>query len=67
MSLSVHINRLVSEHKALDAAIDHAESAGKVDDDALRQLKKKKLALKDQIVKLRSAKAGVKKIKKASV
>jgi hypothetical protein len=66
MSLSTYINSLVAEHKALDTAIEHMESASKVDSDSLRQLKKKKLALKDQIVKLRSAKAGVKQIKKES-
>jgi hypothetical protein len=43
MSLSTYINSLVAEHKALDTAIEHMESASKVDDDSLRQLKKKKL------------------------
>ena len=52
MSLENHINRLITEHQALDDEIDRAERTGRYDDDALHQLKKKKLALKDEIAKL---------------
>jgi hypothetical protein len=52
MSLQNHIDRLVGEHQALDDEIDRRERKGRYDDDALHQLKKKKLALKDEIAKL---------------
>ena len=54
MSLQNHINRLVTEHQALDDEIYRAERTGRYDEDALHQLKKKKLALKDEIAKLKA-------------
>ena len=66
MSIQNHIDRLVAEHKALDAEIARMEHSGQLADDALRQLKKKKLAIRDEVAKLRSAKSGAKKIRKAS-
>jgi len=62
MSLQNHINRLVAEHQALDDEIDRMERTGRYDEDALHQLKKKKLALKDEIAKL-TADADNKKAK----
>jgi hypothetical protein len=55
MSMDNHINKLRAEHQALDDEIDRMERTGRYDDDALHQLKKKKLALKDEIAKLSTA------------
>ena len=54
MSMDNHINKLRTEHQALDDEIDRMERTGHYDDDALHQLKKKKLALKDEIAKLKA-------------
>lgn len=45
---------LESEHRALDADIDRLSQTPPVDLLHVQRLKKKKLALKDQILKLRS-------------
>lgn len=45
---------LESEHRALDAEIDRMSQTPPIDLLAIQRLKKKKLALKDQIQKLRS-------------
>ncbi len=44
--------RLRSEHRALDDEISTLESGGALDQLTIRRLKKKKLALKDQITKI---------------
>ncbi|HRN83727.1 MAG TPA: DUF465 domain-containing protein [Hyphomicrobium sp.] len=44
--------RLRSEHRALDDEISTLESDGGIDQLTIRRLKKKKLALKDQITKV---------------
>ena len=54
MSMQNHINKLTAEHQALDDEIDRMERTGHYDHDALHQLKKKKLALKDEIAKLKA-------------
>ena len=40
------------EHRELDAAVKDMEASGRPDQLSLRRLKKQKLALKDQIVKI---------------
>ncbi len=40
-------------HADLDALIDHAASAAPIDELMMRRLKKRRLALKDQIARLR--------------
>jgi len=62
MSLDNHISKLTAEHQALDDEIDRMERTGRYDESALQQLKKKKLALKDEIAKL-TADADNKKAK----
>jgi uncharacterized protein YdcH (DUF465 family) len=52
MSMDNHINKLRAEHQALDDEIDRMERTGRYDESAMHQLKKKKLALKDEIAKL---------------
>lgn len=44
--------RLRGEHRALDDEISTLESGGALDQLTIRRLKKKKLALKDQITKI---------------
>lgn len=50
--LLVRLDALRREHRDLDEAIQSMESEVRPDQLALRRLKKQKLALKDQIVKL---------------
>ena len=50
--LRVRLEVLKREHRDLDEAIHALETAGRPDQLTLRRLKKQKLALKDQIVKL---------------
>ncbi len=45
---------LESEHRKLDAEIDRLMSNGPIDLLLIQRMKKKKLALKDQILKLKS-------------
>ncbi len=50
--LRIKLEVLRREHRDLDEAIHVLETAGRPDPLTLRRLKKQKLALKDQIVKL---------------
>lgn len=51
----VQLHELMLEHRDLDQMIDRLHEAVYVDQLQLRRLKKRKLALKEQIEKLRSA------------
>lgn len=48
----IRLGVLVREHRDLDEAIHALETAGRPDPLTLRRLKKQKLFLKDQIVKI---------------
>lgn len=50
--LQIRLEVLRHEHRDLDAAIHALEEAGLPDQLTLRRLKKQKLSLKDQIVKI---------------
>lgn len=50
--LRVRLEVLRREHRDLDAAVHALELSGRPDQLTLRRLKKQKLALKDQIVKI---------------
>ena len=50
--LRVKLEVLRREHRDLDEAIHALETSGRPDQLTLRRLKKQKLALKDQIVKI---------------
>jgi len=50
--LSIRLEVLRREHRDLDTAIDALEATARPDQLMLRRLKKQKLSLKDQIVKL---------------
>lgn len=50
--LLIRLQVLRQEHRDLDEAIHVVETSGRGDQLALRRLKKQKLALKDQIVKI---------------
>ena len=50
--LRIRLGVLVREHRDLDEAIHALETAGRPDPLTLRRLKKQKLFLKDQIVKM---------------
>ncbi len=50
--LRIKLNVLRREHRDLDEAINALELSGRPDALTLRRLKKQKLALKDQIVKI---------------
>lgn len=47
--------RLVAQHKSLDREIDKMESSGHFDEEQLKELKKRKLALRDEIHNLRNS------------
>ena len=44
-----HIGALQDKHRILDEQIDKMESTGMYEDEELHQLKKKRLALRDEI------------------
>jgi hypothetical protein len=50
--LRIRLEVLRREHRDLDAAVHALELSGRPDQLTLRRLKKQKLALKDQIVKI---------------
>ncbi|NEX46949.1 YdcH family protein [Pseudotabrizicola algicola] len=50
--LKIRLEVLRREHRDLDAAIHALEETGRPDQLTLRRLKKQKLSLKDQIVKI---------------
>ena len=51
--LEHRIKRLVDEHAAIDKRIDGLEKTGVFDDATIEVLKKQRLHIKDEIVKLR--------------
>ena len=53
--LRIRLGVVVREHRDLDEAIHALEIAGRPDPLTLRRLKKQKLFLKDQIVKMEDA------------
>jgi hypothetical protein len=52
LKIKVQISGLETEHRDLDAVINHLETTGFGDKFALQRLKKRKLHIKDQIEKL---------------
>jgi hypothetical protein len=54
VQLRTKLQLLQQEHRDLDAAINALEGAGTVDLLQIRRLKKKKLALKDQMTQVES-------------
>ena len=50
--LRIRLDVLRREHRELDAAVKDMEASGRPDQLSLRRLRKQKLALKDQIVKI---------------
>jgi hypothetical protein len=50
--LRIRLDVLRREHRELDAAVKDMEASSRPDQLSLRRLKKQKLALKDQIVKI---------------
>lgn len=54
MSLENHIKRFIKEHRALDEKIMTLENTGMFDDDELASMKKHRLHLKDEIVRLQT-------------
>ncbi len=55
MSTVDHIQALKAKHASLEKAIDSESHRPHPDDDAICSLKKRKLQIKDQIVRLSSA------------
>jgi hypothetical protein len=54
MSLASHLAELQRKHGDLDRQLDEAKSSPSVDDLEIATLKRRKLALKDQIEKLQA-------------
>ncbi|WP_375689046.1 YdcH family protein [Pseudooceanicola sp. LIPI14-2-Ac024] len=52
MSLSSHIAELKKKHQSLSAAVDEAQRSPGCSDQELKQLKKEKLRLKEEITRL---------------
>jgi hypothetical protein len=52
IQLSTKLRLLQQEHADLDAAISALENSGSADQLQIRRLKKKKLALKDEIIQV---------------
>lgn len=52
MSLSSHIEELKKKHQVLSAAVDEAQRSPGISDQEIKQLKKEKLRLKEQISRL---------------
>lgn len=53
MATDAHLASLERKHKELEAEIDEAMASPSADDLAINDLKRKKLALKDEIEKLK--------------
>jgi hypothetical protein len=53
MSLSTHLAELERKHRSLDTEIEREQQHAHADDQRVSVLKRKKLQLKDEIVKLR--------------
>jgi hypothetical protein len=54
LSLKQQLNELLAEHQDLDMMIDRLSEDAGVDQLSIQRLKKRKLALKDQIEQVRS-------------
>ena len=54
MSLESHLVELQKRHSDLEQQIDQAMSSPSIDDVEIAELKRRKLALKDEIFRLRS-------------
>lgn len=54
MSLATHLAELERKHRALDTEIDKERQHATSDDTKMAALKRRKLLLKDEIVKLKS-------------
>jgi hypothetical protein len=52
MSLQTHLSELQAKHKALDMQIEEEQAHPSSDDLAIAELKRKKLKLKDEIMRL---------------
>jgi hypothetical protein len=52
MSLGAHITELRKKHQALEAEVEHAQRSPGTDDLIIRDLKKEKLRLKEEINRL---------------
>ncbi|WP_417243898.1 YdcH family protein [Celeribacter sp.] len=52
MSLSSHLEELKRKHQSLSEAVEAAQRAPSVDDARITDLKKKKLRLKEEILRL---------------
>lgn len=55
MSLATHLAELERKHRALDSEIEKEQHHASPDDSRVTSLKRKKLLLKDEIVKLKDA------------
>jgi hypothetical protein len=55
MSLQSHLAELQKRHSELEEKIDEAMASPSVDDSEIVVLKRRKLALKDEIVRLKSS------------
>lgn len=54
MSLASHLAELQKRHTEIEQQIEEAQASPSVDDIAIVAMKRRKLALKDQIVRLRT-------------
>lgn len=54
MSLGAHITELRKKHQALETKVENAQRSPGTDDLAIRDLKKEKLRLKEEINRLES-------------
>lgn len=58
MSLASHLAELQKRHSDMEKQIDEAQASPSVDDIEIVALKRRKLALKDQIQRLTASHAG---------
>ena len=54
MTITARIKHLEEQHKVLDKKIDGLESTGAFQDELLNKLKKQRLHIKDDLVKLKA-------------
>jgi hypothetical protein len=58
MSMASHLSALEQKHRSLEQQLEDELSRPSADDIRIRELKRQKLKLKDEINRLRSAPAG---------
>ena len=58
MSMASHLTALEQKHKTLEQQLEDELSRPSADDVRVRELKRQKLKLKDEITRIRSAPAG---------